>query len=415
MRLTVKGDSILRLFFRRALIGLVLVTATVLGVASGCLNGSAPSNSQNNDTNGTNTTESTCDPVDQTENGAIYRLPVGGGAPTKLVSGLALPWAIRVDGNTLYFAEDGTGNCTGTIKTIAANASPGTASHVIVSGLDRPNLQVIYQGYIYFTLYKDAGAGAVYRVNLATGVKTPLVEGLNRPFGVRVESLGNDTWVYFTEDGSSINNYTDGTVKKFHIGSDGSVDELITLADNLRRPLGLAMDSDYLYVVEMDGGRVSRMGKDLVSGVKPLQENLMTGLLSPYPPVLEGGVLYFAEFNPADSAAGKIYKLTGVNSPDPITAVNASDCVSSSNSPLYCTLLTQSLSWPMAVALDGTRIYWTEIYSPSIKSVKIDGSDPMVLADGTLYGFKTSPWLVTDGSYVYFVDLGDVPCCFTRF
>ena len=252
------------------------------------------------------------------------------------------------------------------------------------------------------------------RINLQTGAKEVIKENLKRPFAIKVEDAGEfGTMVYFTEDGSIENDYTDGTVWLVQNSLDGTIHEGRILADNLHRPLGLGLGETYVYFTEMDGGRVSRVNKFLVD---PPQEVLMTGLITPYPPVLDGNELFFAEFNAGDEAAGKIYKISGVDiDSDLLSELTPDDCGTSA--PLSCTLLAESLNWPMAVAVDSEYIYWTEIYSSSIKRVGKNGNPSEVaeLANGTEYEFKTSPWLATDGGYLFFADLGNAPCCFGRF
>jgi hypothetical protein len=412
---------------RRLAMALSVLTVLALGIVAGCMD--APTGNNNKVPGGENPPAiAGCDPIDSHDEGKIYRIPVDGGeAPTLIAGNLDLPWGLTVDETgTLYFTEDGTGNCTGVIKKIAADADSGTETETVISGLDRPVTPVIHNGYLYFAQYKQE-VGSVNRVNLSTGVKTVLADGLNGPLGLAVESGEGTDWVYFTEDGSPENNYEDGDVKYVGINSDGSFTPVSVMVGNLKRPIGLKMDRHYVYVVEMDGGRVSRVNKEESQGQFFVQETLMTGLLTPYPPELEdptpddpndgNSILYFADFNIADSAAGKIYKLSGVDAESNLISgsVTPDDC--GGVGALSCTLLADSLNWPMAVAIDDNNVYWTEIFSPSIRRVGKNGgpSDVVELANGTLDEFKTSPWLDTDGVYVFFGDLGNAPCCFGRF
>jgi hypothetical protein len=283
-----------------------------------------------------------------------------------------------------------------------------------VGGLNNPRSSFVKNGYLYFTEYGDNGT--VDRVNLETGVKTALATGLNSPFAVVATTDENGVSVYFSERGTQTNGYTDGAVKQIGVGSDGTITGVETLAGNLRVPVGVAVDSQYVYVVEMYGGRVFRMSRT-ASAIPPAQENLITGLSTPYPPALEvpndgRNILYFADFNAGDTNAGKIYKLTGVNA-DPITPITPADCGIGSAS-LSCTLLAGSLGWPMNVAVDSDNVYWSEVWSASVKSIG-KGGTPVAqpeLASGEVHGFKKPLEIATDGMYVYFTDLGDNTCCY---
>lgn len=391
--------------------GLALAVSAALGVVGGCM--SSPSSNTNTTNPNNNALAVQCDSVFQTDKSALYKVPVNGGPfPERLVGQLNLTWHVTVDNGMLYFTEDGTGNCTGRILKLHADAVQGTAPEVLVGGLNNPRSSFVNNGDLYFTEYGDNGA--VDRVNLNTGIKTVLATGLNSPFAVVAITDQNGVSVYFSERGTQTNGYTDGAVKKIRVGSDGTITGVETLAGNLSVPVGVAVDSQYVYVVEMYGGRVFRMSRT-ASTIPPVQENLITGLSTPYPPVLEVqnngiNILYFADFNVGRPDAGRIYKLTGVNA-DPMNPITPADCGTGSAS-LSCTLLAESLSWPMNVAVDNNKVYWSEVWSASVKSIGKGGPPPaqMELASGV--GFKKPLEIATDGMFVYFVDLGENTCCY---
>jgi hypothetical protein len=409
---------------RRVGIALGVILAVALGLAAGCLD--IPGN--DNVSGGPNTAQSTCDNVNVINKGTLYRVQAGGSGLVPLATGLNMPWETVVDGNTgtLYFTEDGTGDCTGVIKKIT-NPVSSTPIEVFTSGVDRPRRPVISEGYLYFAEYKDNGS--INRVDLNSGVKTRLVGGLNRPFGLAVDDSNVAvTWVYFSEMGTG----TDGTVKKFLINkSDGLISSIVTLTVNLKRPVGLVMDPYYVYVAEMDGGRVFRMSKDapIINdpvNFSPPQQDLMTGLSTPYPLVLEDptpdnpadelNTLYFADFNAAnrDPGKGAIYKLTHVDRNTGLIPDTAADCVSGGTA-VNCVQLSNSLGWPMLVAIDSSTVYWSEVWSAAVKRVGKVGTvlTPTELAAGTPGdGLITPLGIATDGTYVYFTDLGDNLCCF---
>lgn len=402
-------------------VGMVIggLGAGAFGLAVGCMDIPQDQNAAGNVSG-----QSVCDQVTAINKGTLYRIQVDGNVLVPVATQLNMPWETAVDpsSGTVYYTEDGTGDCTGAIKKITNPATSPVIS-VFVSGADRPRRPVVFEGHLYFSEYKNNGS--INRVNLVTGIKTRLVGGLNRPFGLAVDANETRTWVYFSEMGTG----TDGTVKKFSINkTTGMVTGVETLTVGLKRPVGLVMDPFYAYVSEMDGGRVFRLSKlapieNDTLNPSPPQEDLLTGLSTPYPAVLEGpndgtNSLYFADFNAAqrDPGMGAVYKLsnvdrdTGVSNPVPDTA---SDC--NDGTAVHCVRLADSLSWPMLVAIDGTTVYWSEVWSSAIKRVGKDGSilTPTELATGTPGDNLVTPiGITTDGIHVYFTDLGNNPCCF---
>ena len=396
---------------RRVGIPLGVISAVALGLAAGCLD--APVSTNQTDEPLANT--AVCDPVSVLSTGSLYRVSVTGSAPVKIVDQLNMPWEVTVDNGTLYFTEDGVGDCTGKIRKLSAAAPAGTASTELLTGLNRPRRPVIHQGYLYFAEYAEGGS--INRVKLDAGGKEILLEGLNRPFGLAVDSNDNYTYVYFTETGTEGNSYRDGTLKIIQLGNaDGIVTGPVTMADNLKMPIGLVMDPYYAYVAEMNAGRVFRISK---TAPVALIEDLMTGLSTPYPPVLEDptpddpadgkNILYFADFNSADFNAGKVYKLSNV---DQYTTPRPVDSAATCAAP-NCILLADSLNWPMLVAVDGTNIYWSEVYNAAVRGIRKDASptEPFELTSGNL-DFEKPLGIATDGVNVYFTDIGNNTCCF---
>ena len=387
-----------------------LAVIVFLGL-TGCLD--SPTSNQNFADTGDPSLLITCEEELVLDGGALLKVQVvPGSAPVTVADQITISWGLTEDNGVLYFAEDGTGSCTGSIKKLNTADAPGTTPELLISGLSNPRALLVHNGFLYFS--ESSYNGSINRVDLGSGIRTTLVQGLNSPFAVAAYNDGADTWIYFSEKGTEENGYSDGTVKSFY-ETTGAVTEIDTLAENLRIPVGLAVDPSYVYVVETYGGRVFRMNREAPNSPRA-QENLMTGLSTPYPPWLEGpndgtNTLYFADFNAGEVAGGKIFKLEGVDSSGSVTALTPADC--GIMALLSCTLLADSLGWPMVVVVDNNEAYWSEVWSASIQSISTDGlsSAPSELANGVMDGFKAPLMVVTDGQFVYFTDIGDNPCC----
>lgn len=413
---------------RRFIMGVKKRTGSVLFLVAGALamlyvGGCIESPTDNNIAAGPSSAE-VCDNVFGLNPGGLYRATPGGALLEKLPAGdLDMPWEAYVDpgSGALYFTEDGTGDCSGSIKRILDPTAVNVVIETFVSNADRPRRPVVFGGYLYYTEYKENGS--VMRVSLANpAAKTRLAGGLSRPFGIAVDSDLLATWIYFIEMGNSSN----GTVKKLRLDNDPNVPPTTQImAQNLRRPVGLVMDDFYVYVAEMDGGRVFRMSKAAPINLpdSPEQENLVTGLSTPYPPVLETSAglgshtLFFADFSAGDTNAGKIYRRDGVDGDTPTvgttpTPTPVGDCDGVTEPD--CKVLADTLSWPMLVAVDGTNIYWSEVFSSSVKeTLKGGGIVPIELANEfDVFGISKPLGIATDGTYVYFSDLGNNLCCF---
>ena len=413
---------------RHVLISLSLVTVVTLVMMAACMDASPRTGSQSDGTYGASDETAdddsasegivaTCNPPPEINKGALYRVPIDGGTPPiKLVGDLAMPWGVSENNGILYFTGYSTEGSTGTIKMLSSTAVLGTTPDVLVSGLECPAAPlIIHQGFLYFI--DQGGSGSINRVNLDTRVRTVLLEGTAVAVGMDISSAEDDVWIYFSEIGDG----TNGAVKRFRVESNGSATGLETLAEDLKMPIGLKVDSYYIYIVEMNEGRLFRMAKDFGGASMPAQEDLMTGLSTPYPVALEDptpddpndrkSVLYFADFNAADTNAGKIYKLSGIDISSPVTAVTPNNC--RMDAALSCVALADSLSWPMVTMADESNVYWSEIWSASVKGVAKDGSSdaPFELANGIEHGFVKPHGIALDGVNVYFTDLGDNPCC----
>ncbi|HSG06055.1 MAG TPA: hypothetical protein VLB09_06625, partial [Nitrospiria bacterium] len=87
----------------------------LLFLVSSCIE--APEDNTTSDTSGPLVI---CDNVFSLNPGSLYRVQTNGLGLTKLAANLNVPWEAYVDPESgdLYFTEDGTGDCSGSVKRI---------------------------------------------------------------------------------------------------------------------------------------------------------------------------------------------------------------------------------------------------------------------------------------------------------
>jgi hypothetical protein len=177
-----------------------------------------------------------------TADGYVMSVPIGGGAPTTLAANQDLPAGIAVDQSHVYWAnntgasilradkQDG-----GSLQPIAKN-EPGVLSVAV----DSAN--------VYFTTY--ATTGKVLSVPLAGGAVATLAAAQSWPLGITVD----DSSVYWTNSGTGA-----GAVSS--VGIDGGAGKLLAGTANwtLFQPAGIAVDSASLYFVTLLGDTVWRL------------------------------------------------------------------------------------------------------------------------------------------------------------
>jgi sugar lactone lactonase YvrE len=172
-----------------------------------------------------------------TQAGAAY---VATGPVTTVVSGLAYPYGVAVDGSGDLYIGDGGHNAVS--EWIPAS---NTVSNLVSAGLNNPaGVAVDHAGNVYIADYQNH---LVKKWIAANNTVVPLVSsGLNFPAGVAVDDIGN---VYIADTGHN-------AIKKWSI-IDSSVTTLVS--SGLSSPSGLAVDvAGNLYIADSSNHAIKK-------------------------------------------------------------------------------------------------------------------------------------------------------------
>ena len=255
----------------------------------------------------------------------------------------------------------------GTITGVPA----GTGRKLLILGLNASN-SVVYLGVAYsitVTAGQTTNAGTITMAPVMTG-------GLPVPWQVAVDSSN----IYWTQRGNvdSAGNIISGTgaIVKMNIATG----VMTTLASGLSDPIGIDVDSVYVYWTEYATGTTGAGSVKKISISGGVSTTLASGLSSPWGIVIDSANVYWAE----NTSSGAIKK------------------VSTSGGSI--TTLASGLIWPFAVAVDSTSVYWSEEPSNggSVKKIAITGGTPTVLATST----SSPQYLAVDATSVYYTEYG---------
>jgi sugar lactone lactonase YvrE len=172
--------------------------------------------------------------------GTIYSMPLSGG-PSMLVSSVVpSPLLLAVYGSNAYTSPGG-----GVYSVPISGGSPVTT---ISASTDANELATGASG-VYWT--GGATSDAIVHAPLGSTTATTLLSGQSTPWGIAVDT----TTIYWSNQGTSANNYTDGSVVSMPIGGSTPT----TLAGMQGQPEGIVVDATSVYWVNYGAGTVMRL------------------------------------------------------------------------------------------------------------------------------------------------------------
>ncbi|HEX8791815.1 MAG TPA: hypothetical protein VF765_12765 [Polyangiaceae bacterium] len=276
--------------------------------------------------------------------------------PMRLATGTS-PSAIAIDAAHVYWVDSALGTvnevslCGGSATTLVTTSTLGSPT-LVPAGI------AVEGNSLYFTTQDpwnpDEDDGAVWKVPVAGGTPTMLVQGRNHPGPIAVTGASMtwiDAWGTHADDGTIVQAPLDGS-------------SMVILASAQNGPLGLALgggkavwttsgfvDSERGSILETPMG-----GGGIVDGIGVAQD-------MPVGVAVEGtDVFWVDQGDPNVSNSGRVMKtpLDPKAAADPITLVSGGA--------------------PQGIAVDGAHVYWTDSQSQSVNEVPLAGGTPSTLA-----------------------------------
>jgi hypothetical protein len=137
--------------------------------------------------------------------GSVMKVPIGGGTPTVLASGLSGPYGIAIDGTSVYWTNVGDG-------TVMKVGLDGGAPLVLASAQYDPMGIAVDATSVYWTVdwVPPGGCGAVMTAPVDGGPTLLLAPDPGAPLGLAVDT----TSVYWTSPYGDVYSDQGGTVMK---------------------------------------------------------------------------------------------------------------------------------------------------------------------------------------------------------
>lgn len=148
-------------------------------------------------------------------NGTVMRLPLSGGSPFVMVSGLSVPWGIAVDSTNAYYTLNVPAAGSDTVFKVALSGG----GPVGLASRDGPqflaqNPSVVYGSML--NIYWTEVGGNVVQFVVGSSTLTVLVSGVPTPWQLAADQHSEN--VYYTSRGTLANGYTDGYVALVPVG-----------------------------------------------------------------------------------------------------------------------------------------------------------------------------------------------------
>jgi len=177
--------------------------------------------------------------------GWLAKVPLAGGMPSTLASGLCTASSLAIDTTSVYFGPVASG-------VAIAKVPLGGGPNVSLASGPPPMGISVDPASVYWTDYVD---GLVLRVALDGGAPVTLISGQASPLDLKVDSSG----VY----------WTNAADPRFAPGTQGSVVKLalragcapVTLASGLGSPQNIAIDGTSVYWTDYSAGTVMKTSK----------------------------------------------------------------------------------------------------------------------------------------------------------
>jgi hypothetical protein len=247
------------------------------------------------------------------KNGSVVQIPLAGGAPTTLATGIeaayAAPYlnAIAVNAGSLYWVAGASG-IDGTIMTTAVGSTTPAA---LYSGQPFPEAVVTDGTNLYWANWGTFDAsgsynndGTVVRGPLGGGAVTTLASGLSAPAALAVDA----TNVYWTNAGQlgGSNIPAPGTGSVMQVPKTGGT--VVTLAKNVAIPLGITVGASSVYWNEYTLSAPGRIVSAPIGGGTLVP--VAAGLAEPFGITVSGKTLVWTDSPPTQAGSGKVLSLT---------------------------------------------------------------------------------------------------------
>jgi hypothetical protein len=182
--------------------------------------------------------------------GAVWKVPVAGGTPTRLVQDLDRPGPIVVTAATMVWINSW--------KTFSADGQilqaplDGRSMTVLASAQNGPLALAFGGGTAVWTIsgYVDSERGSIVETPVGGGVVDGIVAGLGVPVGVAVEG----TYVYWVDQGDP-NVANSGRVMKTPLDPKAAADPIKLVSGGA--PQGIAVDAAHVYFTDSQSQSVN--------------------------------------------------------------------------------------------------------------------------------------------------------------